>query len=642
VARSAFDRRDWPAAFEGFRLADDQGRLAAADLEAYAAAAGRTGSSEWNHLLERAHNEYDRQRGRRGAARMALELARNHVLLGETDVGVGWWLRAGRLLEDEGECAERGLWLWMQSRTLMESGDLEGGESLAKDVVEIGRRTGDRDVEAFGLHDRGHYRLVAGDLPAALEFLGEATALAVGGSLTPATAGTVLCGMIWACRNLGDWRRAAQWTDASVRYCDRETAYFYPGLCRVHRAEVVRVRGGYDEAERDILAACDQLLAHNRSSAGWAYQELGEVHLRRGDLERAGDAFRRASELGVEPQPGLARLLQARGDVTGALRSLERTIAEARGLTDVENRPYLLPALVSVALEAGDVAVARRALSELAALGPIIASTAHQAALEGARGELALFEGRPADAVLNLRAAIRGWCDVEAPFEAAQARTVLARAYESAGDRSAARQEREIAQATFERLGARHDLERLRRQLDHPDLPRATRTFVFTDIVDSTKILETVGDEAWNDLLSWHDRTLRRCFAAHGGEEIKHEGDGFFVAFEASDQAINCAIEIQRVLADHRHEHGFAPRIRIGAHACEASRYGDDYTGRGVHEAARITAAAGPGEILVSEHTHEGHEATIAERRSLELKGFDAPVTVVVVAWANDKPAGAS
>lgn len=638
AVRLAFDRRDWSVAFDGFRAADDREPLGATDLESFAAAAGRVGSGDWNRLLERAHDEYDRRRDCRGAARMALELARNHVLLGERNVGVGWWLRAGRLLEDQGECPERGLWLWMESRALMAEGELERGEALARDVMEIGRRTGDRDVEAFGLHDQGHYRLVAGDVQTALALLDEATALAVGGSLTPATAGAVLCGMIWACRNLGDWRRAAEWTDASVRYCDRETGYYYPGLCRVHRAEVVRVRGDYDDAERDIMSACAQLLAQNRSSAGWAYQELGEVRLRRGDLDGAAEAFRRASELGVEPQPGLARLILARGDATGALRSLQRTIAEARSLGDIENRPYVLPALVSIAIAAGDLTVTRRALDELESLGAIIESTAHQAALQTARGETALAEDRAGSAVTHLRGAIRGWCEVEAPYEAAQARLVLARAYESEAEPGAARLERETALATFDRLGARHDAERVRSDLEPPDQERATRTFMFTDIVDSTRVIEAIGDEAWNDLLAWHDRTLRGCFDRHSGEEIKHEGDGFFVAFASPKHGVDCAIEIQRVLVEHRRQHGFALRVRIGVHATEATRYGNDYIGRGVHETSRITAAAGPAEILVSEHTLEGLSVTIAELRSLDLKGLTAPVAATVVDWTTDQP----
>jgi len=177
------------------------------------------------------------------------------------------------------------------------------------------------------------------------------------------------------------------------------------------------------------------------------------------------------------------------------------------------------------------------------------------------------------------------------------------------------------------------DAEQLRATLETPAQQRTIRTFMFTDIVDSTKMLDLVGDQSWNDLLQWHDRTLRACFERHDGEEIKHEGDGFFVAFISPKPALDCSIEIQRLLATHRREHGFAPRVRIGVHACEATRYGKDYTGRGVHETARITASAGAAEILVSLQTIQGLTIGTTNRRSLSLRGFAEPAAVASVDW---------
>lgn len=131
----------------------------------------------------------------------------------------------------------------------------------------------------------------------------------------------------------------------------------------------------------------------------------------------------------------------------------------------------------------------------------------------------------------------------------------------------------------------------------------ATTTFMFTDIVKSTNLVEAVGDEAWEDLLRWHDRTLRSLFASHGGQEIDHAGDGFFVTFVAAPSAVECAMAIQRTLTDHRRMHGFSPQVRIGLHTAEARRTDRKYRGKGVHEAARIAALAGPGEILASQDT---------------------------------------
>ncbi len=159
---------------------------------------------------------------------------------------------------------------------------------------------------------------------------------------------------------------------------------------------------------------------------------------------------------------------------------------------------------------------------------------------------------------------------------------------------------------------------------------------MFTDIVDSTRLVETLGDEQWESLLAWHDRTLRACFEARAGEEIKHEGDGFFVAFTEPDSALECACSIQRSLRDHRRDHGFAPRVRIGIHCAQATARSGDYIGRGVHMTARIAAAATAGEIIASFDALSAASDAFrpVDKRALELKGLAEPVTVATVDWS--------
>jgi class 3 adenylate cyclase len=147
-----------------------------------------------------------------------------------------------------------------------------------------------------------------------------------------------------------------------------------------------------------------------------------------------------------------------------------------------------------------------------------------------------------------------------------------------------------------------------------------------------------MGDEAWEDLVAWHDRTLRALFAEHGGEEVDHAGDGFFVAFEDPRASAACAAAIQRSLADHRREHGFAPQVRIGLHAAEATERGGDYGGRGVHQAARVGALAEGGEILASAETAEAAALTTSEAREVHLKGIAEPVRVVSLDWRSARP----
>jgi class 3 adenylate cyclase len=162
---------------------------------------------------------------------------------------------------------------------------------------------------------------------------------------------------------------------------------------------------------------------------------------------------------------------------------------------------------------------------------------------------------------------------------------------------------------------------------------RVMKTFMFTDIVKSTNLVEALGDEAWMDLIRWHDETLRALFAAHQGQEIEETGDGFFVGFDSPEAALAAAMAIQRRLADHRRQHGFAPQVRIGLHASEAAQVGKNFRGRGVHEAARIAALAEGGEILASVATAAGSGQTVSEPRSVSLKGISEPIEVVAVQW---------
>jgi class 3 adenylate cyclase len=163
---------------------------------------------------------------------------------------------------------------------------------------------------------------------------------------------------------------------------------------------------------------------------------------------------------------------------------------------------------------------------------------------------------------------------------------------------------------------------------------RVMKTFMFTDIVGSTALAETLGDEAWSDLLRWHDETLRGLFAANGGDEISATGDGFFVDFESPEAAVGCAVAIQRRLAEQRRRHGFAPQVRIGVHASEAAQVGRNFRGLGVHEASRIADLAAAGEIVVSAATvGTSLPYPVSDQRAVELKGISEPVEVVTVDW---------
>jgi class 3 adenylate cyclase len=172
-------------------------------------------------------------------------------------------------------------------------------------------------------------------------------------------------------------------------------------------------------------------------------------------------------------------------------------------------------------------------------------------------------------------------------------------------------------------------------QLRGKDAPRRVeKTFMFTDIESSTNLVEVLGDDAWQGVLRWHNETLRSLFADHRGEEVVATGDGFFVGFDSPDDALACAVAIQRRLVEHRRLNGFAPKVRIGVHASGATQVGRNFSGKGVHEAARIAALADGDQILSSSHTAAGGRFPASEPRTVTLRGTSEPMEIATIDWS--------
>ena len=509
---------------------------------------------------------------------------------------------------------------------------------LARRTLSLGEKFGDRNLEAFGRVYHGMALVEKGRLSEGLVLIDEAAVAAVSGELDPKATGVVYCNTIGTCAEIADYRRAEDWADAANRWYERHAISYFPGDCRLHRAEILVLRGAWPEADEELQRAIEELGQFNRvSHIAEAHYLIGELRLRRGEVGAARDEFRQASELGRDPQPGLSVLLLAEGKADAAAASIKRALDEE---TSRLSRARLLRVGVQIALEAGDIDTARGAADELDATAATFQMPALHAAAHTARGAVLLSVDEPAEAAPTLRRAVSHWGDIEAPYETAQARTLLARAIKALGDVEGGLLELQAARSVFDRLGAVPDVKRIdelvARESPVPAAePRAARTFMFTDIVGSTNLVEAVGDDAWLDLLRWHDQTLRSLFADHGGEEVDHAGDGFFVAFNRAGEAVACAVAIQRTLADHRRTHGFAPNVRIGVHNTEASRSGREYRGKGIHEAARIASLADGGEIVASVRTLQNDAAHFAfsDPRTVTLKGISRPQEVVTIDW---------
>ena len=639
--REAMRRHAWAEAYEALSQADRDGMLTAEGLQLLGSAAYWTGRpDETVEDLERAFAAYMDQGDRAEAAMMAFRVAEQHGMRLEMSQAGGWATKAAQIAEENPAWPVHGWLVWMQGLLSWFQGNFEAAVSFYDRALDAAARSGDRDLHGMSLHDKGHALCLLGRVAEGTPLLDEAMVAVVAGELGPDAAGYVYCGMIGICSKLGDYRRAAEWTEATLRWCERNSVPAFPGVCRIHKAELLMLGGSLAKAEEEARMACEELPRFNfYSGLGPANYAIGEIRRRLGDLRGAEDAYARANEFGYTPQPGLSLLRLAQGKVEAAATGIRQAIGQASTNHCLAIR--LLAAHTQIALATEDLDAAASAAEQLESIVGTFDSTSLHSIAAGARGAVRLAQGDAAGAMADLERARQAWQEIDAPYEVAELRLLLAKAHAALGDPDAAAMEARTARDMFERLGAKSAAEAADRlvgqfagPLEAPD--RVRRAFMFTDIVKSTDLVSAIGDEAWEELLAWHDEALRSLFASKGGQVAHHTGDGFFVAFASPSSALECAVAVQRALAEHRRAHGFAPFVRIGVHSAEATRRGEDYSGGEVHKAARVAALAEGGEILVTAETAATAGAAafvVSEPRTVSLKGIPQPLEVVAVAW---------
>jgi class 3 adenylate cyclase len=637
--RDALARHAWQDAFDLLSRADAEGTLAGADLESLAEAAFFSGhAARQFDIYERAFKSHLAAGDEIRAAYLALELAHDYGYAGKMSIASAWARRGERLLEGKPETYANGYLALRKSQYAAFTGEIETAVALAERAVEIAGRMSHADLQAAALTNLGTLKIATGAASEGMAMMEEASIAAVNGELSPFATGATCCRMIAACRDLTDYRRASEWTEATEKWCERQSVSGFPGVCRIHRAEVVAIGGAWDRAEQELSRAADELAGYNAIPplADGLYA-LGEIRRLKGDFEAAESALREANGLGRTPQPALALIRLAEGKVKAATTAINSAVREQTW--DQWARARLLPAQVEIAIAAGDVGPARTAAEELATIVDTYSSPALQAGKRQALGRVLLAEGDPTGAATEFRAAIRDWREVAAPYEVAKGRALLSGALRALDDDDAADLELEAARDEFERLGAQPDALAAQKELRAVEERRSgpvqvRMTFMFTDIVGSTNLAEMLGNEFWERLLRWHDDTLRDLVKKSGGEIVNSTGDGFFVAFAGARQGLDCALSIQRTLAEYRRSSGTALSVRVGLHTAEANRRGDDYSGMGVHIAARVAALAAGEEILASSETlAEAGEVATAEPREATVKGVSAPIRVASVTW---------
>jgi len=273
---------------------------------------------------------------------------------------------------------------------------------------------GDADLQALALQDRGRVLVALGRVKEGMALIDEAMTAGTAGELTPRTTGRVYCNMMSTCDRLQDYGRAAEWYDVATGWSEPYPESGYPGICRVHRAGMLRLRGALTEAESEARRAAEELGDFLTDVAGAAFYEIGEVRLRMGDLPAAAAMFAEAHTRGRDPQPGLALLRLAEGKSDSARAMIERAMTEL-GRTPLDRAP-LLPAVVEIRLACGEVNGAAEAAAELEAIAQTYTSPALAASAALALGRIELARGRAEQAMVHLRRACRTWSAIDLPI----------------------------------------------------------------------------------------------------------------------------------------------------------------------------------------------------------------------------------
>jgi DNA-binding CsgD family transcriptional regulator len=459
--RECYGRRAWADAFQSFARADEAAPLEAEALELLATTAYLTGrDDDYLGALERACNLHLEAGHSLRAARCAFWLGFRLLFRGETGRASGWLGRAQRMLEREASmCAERGYLLLPVAEQRLDAGDLEAAYGAATEAARIGEHCREPDLTACARHQQGRIRLQEGRVADGLALLDETMVAVAGGELSPIVAGLLYCSVIEACQQVYAIDRTREWTAALTRWCaDQPDMVAFAGTCQVHRSEIMQLQGAWPEAIEEARRACVRSRGVSRQAVAAGLYQQGEVHRLKGERAAAEEAYRGASQLGLDPQPGLALLRVAEGRLDVAASAMRRI---AGTTTDRLKRLRLLPAYIEVMLAAGDVEDARSACRELEQIVHSLDMEVPRAIAAQACGAVALAEGNAQAALGALRHAFDVWQRIEAPYAGARVRVLIGLACRALGDQDGAALELTAAKLEFARLGAAPDLARV-------------------------------------------------------------------------------------------------------------------------------------------------------------------------------------
>ncbi|MGH3024163.1 MAG: LuxR C-terminal-related transcriptional regulator [Gaiellaceae bacterium] len=458
--RAAYEGQGWRDAREALLRADRAAPLGGEDLERLATSAYMLGlDDDYLSFLERAHHGHLETSDTLAAVRCAFWVGITHALRGEIGPAGGWLGRAHQLVGEQ-DSVERGYLLIPLVFQHAAAGDFATAAAVAADAAAMAKRFDHAEGYALSLQSQGSMLIKAGRVQEGLAVLDEAMVTIAGGKVSPIATGIVYCGVILACQEAYEVRRAQEWTTVLTRWCEQQPELVaFTGRCLVHRAEIMQLHGAWSDALNEARLAGERLArSYNRAAAAQAFYRQGELQRLRGEFAEAEDAYREASRFGWEPQPGMALLRLAQGRRDAAAATIRRALGEA---AQPLRRANLLPAYVEITLACGDVEEARAASGELAEIAAGYESALLAALVAHARGASELAAGDARSALASLRQAVDTWQELEAPYDAARARALVAEACRALGDEDAAALELEAARDAFAALGAVPDLARI-------------------------------------------------------------------------------------------------------------------------------------------------------------------------------------
>jgi ATP/maltotriose-dependent transcriptional regulator MalT len=458
-AREACETRAWRDAHDAYLAADAAAPLAGDDLDRLALAACLVGRErDFLAYKERSHRANVAAKRPDRAARDAFWLAMVLLLRGERAQSNAWVARGERLIAHL-DCPEKGYLQLPVVELLLRGGDCAQAYTLSVDMILLGERCGESDLVASARHLQGRAAIKLGRVAEGVKLLDETMLSVVAGDLSPLITGLMYCSVIDACRGAYELNRAREWTAAMSRWCDRQGGMTaFTDDCFVHRAEILCLQGGWQDAITEMRRVCERDGNLGRPPPGSAFYQLGEVHRLRGDAALAEECYRAASRRGCDPQPGLAQLRLVQGRTDAAAAAMRRLMGATE---DRAARGRFLPAYFEIMVAIGDLEAAKRACDELEALRAEFPTEVVHAQAAHARGVLNLRGLDARGALVRLRESFQRWSHLEAPYEAARVRVPIAEACVALGDDEARALELDAAHFAFEQLGAKFDLERV-------------------------------------------------------------------------------------------------------------------------------------------------------------------------------------